>query len=52
MDVRLVYKYASGIVKLNTFFIYIHFIFINTKLKSYIFKPILKKQEMKLIATK
>ena len=36
MGVRLGYKYVSGIVKLNIFHIYIHFIFIDTNLKSYI----------------
>ena len=37
-------SYASGIVRLNIFFIYTHFIFIDTKLKTYILKPISRKQ--------
>ena len=40
IDLRLGCKYASGIVKLNKSFIYIHFIFIGSNLKIYILKPI------------
>ena len=38
--VRVGCKYFSDVVKLNTSFIYIHFIFTDTNLKTYILKPI------------
>ena len=38
--VRLGYKYASGIVKLNIFFIYTHLIFVDINLKTHNMKLI------------
>ena len=46
------HKYASAIVKLNSFFIYTHFVFIDTNLKKLHFETNLKEADSEVSSNK